>query len=108
MQFLTLSEKLTRILQCLFRILGETVISQIGPATENGVDSAPMQQALFTFTDRGTQLMQEIIIYSDLMLKLADIDGNLKVNGNFIIVFDPFTHLVLLMVISFICFWLRQ
>ena len=41
------------------RIAGETNVDQIGPNTDYGVNPAPMKQAMFTFTDRGTQLIQE-------------------------------------------------
>ena len=41
------------------RIAGETNVDHIGPNTDYGVNPAPMKQAMFTFTDRGTQLIQD-------------------------------------------------
>ena len=59
------------------RIQGETIVDSVGPATDNGVDPAPMKQAMFTFCDRGTQLVSETVNFAGLMMHLADIAGDL-------------------------------
>jgi len=61
------------------RIQGETIVDAIGPATDNYVDPSKMKQAMFTFCDRGTQLLQETINYAQLMMHLADLAGDLEV-----------------------------
>ena len=46
---------------------------------DSDVDPAPMKQAMFTFTDRGTQLIQETVNFAELMMHLADLAGDLEV-----------------------------
>ena len=55
------------------KIAGETVIDQVGPSTDNGVDPSQMKKACFTFSDRGTQLIQESVEFAEVMMKLADL-----------------------------------
>ena len=54
-------------------------MDSIGPNTDYGVDPGPMKQAMFTFTDRGTQLVDETVNFAGLMMHLADIAGDLQV-----------------------------
>ena len=61
------------------RIQGETIVDSVGPATDYSVDPAPMKQAMFTFCDRGTQLVSETVNFAGLMMHLADIAGDLQV-----------------------------
>ena len=61
------------------KISGETEIANIGTVTENAVDPTPMIQAMATYTDRGTQLIEETINFSGLMMHLADVSGDLEV-----------------------------
>jgi len=60
-------------------ILGQTKIASVGPATENGVDPAGLQQAMSTYNDRGSQLVQETANFAQLMMHLADLAGELQV-----------------------------
>ena len=61
------------------RIQGETIVDSVGDATDHGVDPAPMKQAMFTFCDRGTQLVSETVNFAELMMHLADIAGDFQV-----------------------------
>ena len=61
------------------RIAGETEIDDIGIVTEYAVDPAPMKEAMFTYTDRGTQLIAETTNFAGLMMHLADVSGDLEV-----------------------------
>jgi len=60
-------------------ILGQTKVASVGPATDNGVDPAGLQQAMSTYNDRGEQLIQETINFAQLLMHLADLAGELEV-----------------------------
>ena len=55
---------------CTFRIQGETILDEMGPNFDYNVDPGPMKQAMFTFTDRATQMLEESVNYASLMLWL--------------------------------------
>ena len=49
-------------------ILGQTKVASVGPATDYGVDPAGLQQAMSTYNDRGSQLIQETVNFAQLMM----------------------------------------
>jgi len=61
------------------KINGETRLDAIWDLTEHEVDPADLKNAMFTYTDRGTQLIQETINFSNLMMELGDKTGELEV-----------------------------
>ena len=61
------------------RIEAETVVGYIFPETEGNVKPAALQEAMLKYADRGTQLVQEAISFSNLMMHLADLQGDLEV-----------------------------
>ena len=60
-------------------INAEPTLNDVGPATDGNVNPTPLKQALLTYSERGTQLIQESVNFADIMMKLADLAGDLKV-----------------------------
>merc|ERR1719320_1944325 len=60
-------------------ILGRTKVESVGHATDYEVDPAGLQQALSTYNDRGSQLIQETANFAELMMHLADLYNELEV-----------------------------
>jgi len=58
---------------------GETRLDPIWDLTEGDVDPGDLKFAMFTYADSGTSLIQETINFSNLMMKLGDIAGELEV-----------------------------
>jgi len=59
--------------------LGITVIGSISDQTDGGVNPSKLQQAMFAFTDSGSELVKESVNYAELIMLLADLAGDLKV-----------------------------
>ena len=60
-------------------ILAKTAIEGVGTATNNEVDPSDLQAVMFTYNDRGTQLIQETSDFAKVMMTLADLAGDLQV-----------------------------
>ena len=60
-------------------LLGDQIINKVGGATNHEVDAAPLKESMYNYAARGDELIQETISFSNLMLHLADLAGDLKV-----------------------------
>ena len=71
-----MTSKLAKFLPLL---IGDQIINKVGGATNHEVDAAPLKESMYNYAARGDELIQETISFSNLMLHLADLAGDLKV-----------------------------
>ena len=60
-------------------ILGQTKVASVGPATDGDVNPVDLQQAMSLYASNGGQLVQETVNFAQLLMKLADLAGELEV-----------------------------